>query len=125
VIIGIVSLLGAMGVAAADPAPAQADGNAGPDFTIQGADPQYYARFRPDSMGALPAGRVVLVCNISPANVLTDCKVKSETPPGLGYGKASLRLAPHLVVVRPAGWKPNGQIESVEVPVNWSAHGQR
>jgi hypothetical protein len=124
VIIGIVSLLGAMGMAAAHPAPAQ-DANAVPDFQIQGADPQYYARFRPDSMGPLPAGRVVLQCNISPANVLTDCKVKSETPAGLGYGKASLRLAPHLVVLRPAGWKPTGPPEPVEVPVNWSAHGQQ
>ncbi len=120
-IIGIVSLLGAMGMAAADPAPAPAD--AAPDFQIQGPDPQYYARYRPDSMGNLPAGRVVLLCNISAANVLTDCKIKSETPAGLGYGKASLRLAPHFIIIRPAGWKSTGQPEPVEVPVNWAAHG--
>lgn len=38
--------------------------------------------------------RVVLRCRVAAGGAVDDCKVASETPAGLGYGAATLALAP-------------------------------
>lgn len=48
-------------------------------------------------------GRVLLQCGHGPTGALTDCEVAEETPPGMGFGSASLaaarraRLAPRTI----------------------------
>lgn len=38
--------------------------------------------------------RILMVCRITAAGGLEACSIRSEDPPGLGYGPAALALAP-------------------------------
>lgn len=42
------------------------------------------------------SGRAVLACRLSQTGRPTDCTVAEETPAGLGFGQAALKLAPLL-----------------------------
>ena len=39
-------------------------------------------------------GRVLMSCTVTSAGALDDCTTASESPPGLGFGAAALRMAP-------------------------------
>jgi TonB family protein len=39
-------------------------------------------------------GRVMMTCTVNSAGALDDCAVATESPPGLGFGLAALRMAP-------------------------------
>lgn len=74
--------------------------------------PQEFQRNFPDralSMGK--AGRVVMSCKITAAGMLDKCEVISETPTGLGFGKAALAMAGLFRLV--------GEVEgqSITVPI--------
>lgn len=63
--------------------------------------------------------RVLMVCRITPEGGLEACSIKSEDPPGLGYGAAVLALAPKFKMPamdldgRPVAGR------TVQIPVLW------
>lgn len=60
------------------------------------------ARYYPERAQRLEAeGRVVMQCRVQASGDLTACEVVSETPPGMGFGEATLKLAP-LFRMKPA-----------------------
>ena len=64
-------------------------------------------------------GRVVIACHLTAEGKLTACTVAEETPPGLGFGAAALKMAPYF------RWAPTyGDGKSVEgdvrVPMIWN-----
>lgn len=51
-------------------------------------------RYYPDAaLKAKRSGEAVMSCTVAADGSLQDCKIYSETPPGLGFGDAALRLA--------------------------------
>lgn len=64
-------------------------------------------------------GKVKIDCHVTPEGLLDHCVVVSEDPPGLGYGEATLSLAP-LFRMKPA-MRGGHPIESeVIIPINWN-----
>jgi protein TonB len=64
-------------------------------------------------------GGAVVRCVVTADGGLADCVVTSETPSGVGFGKASLRL---VAQYRMAPQTPDGQSVAgafVIIPVNW------
>jgi protein TonB len=64
-------------------------------------------------------GRVVMACRLTADGGLTACTVADETPPGLGFGAAALRMAPYF------RWAPTydggKSVEGdVRVPLIWN-----
>ena len=57
--------------------------------------------YPPDARQRRLAGVGLLHCWIKTDGRLRDCEVKSETPPGRGFGDAALKLAP-IVLMKPA-----------------------
>ena len=49
--------------------------------------------YPPDSLRAGVDGHSSMECMVKNDGTLTDCRVISETPPGMGFGMAELRLA--------------------------------
>ena len=41
-------------------------------------------------------GRAVMRCRVETSGALADCRIARETPPGLGFGQAVLRMAPQF-----------------------------
>ena len=39
------------------------------------------------------SGRAIVECTVTGEGTLTDCKVVEETPPGYGFGQATIRAA--------------------------------
>ena len=67
------------------------------------------------------SGRAVLACRLSQIGRPTDCTVAEETPAGLGFGEAALKLAPLLrFTTRDASGKSlvGG---TFRIPLSWSA----
>ncbi len=66
-------------------------------------------------------GAAMLDCLIGEDGALRDCRVASETPAGLGFGRAALKLAPLFRAGRANahGWPAAGY--RVRAPVEWSA----
>jgi TonB family protein len=46
-------------------------------------------------------GHALLRCTVTPQGKFSDCRVLKETPPGLGFGAASLRMSKLLTVTPP------------------------
>lgn len=63
--------------------------------------------------------RVLMACRITAAGGLEACTLKSETPPGLGYGAAALALAPIFKMpdVDMDGRPVAGRM--VQIPIIW------
>ena len=52
------------------------------------------ARFYPDRAARLGrGGKATILCKVNLEGLLEDCVVVSETPPGEGFGEATLKLA--------------------------------
>jgi hypothetical protein len=120
VIIGIVSLLGAMGVAAADPAPADTPN----DYTLIWPTQEVLLRFRPDYQVGMHA---TLNCVATPQQTLGDCKVVSTIPDkpdsmAERIGNRALKVAATMRLVRPAGWTAGPTPEPITVGITWPAH---
>jgi hypothetical protein len=123
VIIGIVSLLAAAGIAGADPAPAPAPTPAQGDYTLVWPTQEILLRFRPDFTFAMHAE---LTCVATPQNTLGDCKVVSVLPDKSDTIKAriadrALHVAATMKLIRPAGWTPGPTPEPISVGVSWPA----
>jgi hypothetical protein len=70
--------------------------------------PEMFARGFPAKARAagVTSSRVVLSCLVGSNGALTDCSVKEENPADLGFGEASLALAPQFVMKL---WGDDGQ----------------
>ena len=49
-------------------------------------------------MAGQPDGRAVLTCTVADGGLMQACKVASESPPGVGYGEAALKLSSKFVL---------------------------
>ncbi|MGH6992870.1 MAG: energy transducer TonB, partial [Caulobacteraceae bacterium] len=84
-----------------------------------------------DLLAAIPAsaaqdgisGEADLACRADEAGYLTDCRVVSEEPAGMGFGEAALTLSPRyrLAPVSEAGVRV--ACREVEIPVQFSLEG--
>ena len=57
----------------------------------------------PEAMRDRVDGRAILDCSVTRTGRLQGCTVKSETPPGMGFGAAALRVAPLYRMTARAG----------------------
>ena len=64
-------------------------------------------------------GMVVLECIVSAKGAVPNCRVLSETPPGLGFGEAAIQMA-GLFKMKPA-WKDGVAVDGtvVKIPVKF------
>ncbi len=60
--------------------------------------------------------QTIMQCTLTDKGLLADCKLKSENPEGLGFGRAMLSLA-HLF--KASGVQTGGGI--VTIPMTWHA----
>jgi hypothetical protein len=93
----------------------------GPDYTLEAPSHSIYERFRPGDTCGIQA-KVELSCEAGEKD-LKNCSVANEDPGGKGFGPASLKIASHYRVKRPAGWKPGAKPETISVVVDWSGAG--
>lgn len=63
-------------------------------------------------------GRARLECQVSVQGALYDCRVASETPEGLGFGRAAVSLTPHLLM-KPAIRNGSPVVSGVSFDVNF------
>ena len=90
-----------------------------PDW-VRIADPEAISRASPAAASGLAIqGEATVQCMTSPGGVPTDCTVISETPAGLGFGRASLAAVQfyRFPVQQSDGFKVAGNL--VRVPVRF------
>jgi len=73
------------------------------EWTQQPTATQIRAVFPAAAVAAQRDGLVQLTCGIQPNGRLIDCQVTKETPAGMGFGAAALKLAPDYKV---KAWGP-------------------
>ena len=61
-------------------------------------------------------GHSEMQCSVKSDGTLEQCKVTSETPPGMGFGDAELKLARRFQMADPEGIMPGAK---VMIPVSW------
>jgi hypothetical protein len=67
---------------------------------LRTADPAMAGRLFPEeaAKAGFKTGVATLACGVAHGGALTDCQVESESPPGLGFGKAALAIAGVLMM---------------------------
>ncbi len=65
------------------------------------------------------SGSARLHCFVTVAGLLTACEVRSETPPGYGFGAAALLLSPSFLF-KPATHNGVPVVSSVTIPIDFS-----
>ncbi|KSB89361.1 hypothetical protein AS593_13965 [Caulobacter vibrioides] len=95
-----------------------APGDANPDWVRKPTGEDLAGVFPVEAVKAGKDGRAVINCRVTVDGFLDRCKVLSESPEGLGFGKSALALAPQfLMSPKIRGGK---RVESdVTVPINW------
>lgn len=82
-------------LAAAFPAAAAKDPPKPPSFWTQEPDAQARAAAWPDAARKQGVGgRAAMACNVQPDGALKDCQLIAESPGGMGFGQALLKLVP-------------------------------
>jgi len=77
------------------------------------------ATFYPELANDLDMGGFAAInCRVSAYGLVERCRVVSESPPGLGFGRAALRLAP-LFRFRPATTLVTAVPSQVQIPVRF------
>jgi len=91
-----------------------------PDWISVPTAEDFNTDYPPDARKTATGGRAAIDCVVTAQGRLTDCRIISETPTGMGIGEATLKLA-HKIVMRPtlADGAPVGGAHVV-VPVRWS-----
>jgi hypothetical protein len=118
VLISLLSIMAAAGVAAADPAPA-APPPPPQDYQIVWPSEGVMQRFRPDFAFEM---RAYITCMATPQQTVTDCKVTKTVPNVPKIGVAALRVAALVRLKRPDGWTPGAQPEAIDVVIHWPPH---
>jgi TonB family protein len=75
----------------------------------------------PSKAGGL-RGQGVITCIVKTDGLLRDCKITKESPPGLGFGPATLLLAPTFLM-KPALLDGRPVEAAVTIPVNFEGGG--
>lgn len=91
-----------------------------PDWVRLPTEDEMVAAYPQRALREEVAGATVLRCRVAAEGVLSDCEVASEEPAGMGFGAASLSLAP-LFRMKP--FTREGQpVEggTVRIPLHWS-----
>lgn len=91
-----------------------------PDWISRPTGQDLARYFPPGAIQAGVGGRVVMACVVAVNGFLTRCHIISEDPPGIGFGPATLALAP-LFQMRPRtvdGVSQEGA--GVHIPVVWA-----
>lgn len=89
-----------------------------PALILRGASQsEILALVPPAARAARRAGRSSVNCVIRSDTRLEDCRIVSETPPGLGFGEAALRIAPTYFRFRPPTTASGRAIEGYRVTV--------
>lgn len=103
---------------AAAAAPSSSGGNSEADWVKKPRSEDLATVWPRDAIRKGLDGEVMLRCVVTVEGLLSRCEVKSETPPGLGYGAAALQLTPQFQM-KPK--KVNGApVEGIVlVPVNF------
>ena len=66
------------------------------------------------------SGRAAIVCRILANGRLTDCNVVEETPAGLGFGAAAIRLAPYFQMTTTTADGKSVEGGTVRLPLVWT-----
>jgi periplasmic protein TonB len=86
--------------------------------------PQNLFRLYPDRAARIHLeGHAELHCVLEPDTYLHDCQVVAETPPGYGFGAATVKAA---TMIRARPLKLNGEIlqrELIDFPFDWKLAG--
>lgn len=69
----------------------------------------------------LRSGRAVLACRLSQSGRATDCVVSDETPPGMGFGEAALKLAPNFQFATRDAYGKSLVGGTFKVPLAWAS----
>jgi TonB family protein len=64
-------------------------------------------------------GRVFMACDVTVKGRVTDCKVTSETPAGMGFGAAALKLASKYRL-KPTVRAGKPVPSTINIPLSWS-----
>lgn len=78
----------------------------------------------PDAAKAAEVGgRAIIVCKVKTNGTLEDCRVDSESPEGMGFGQAALRVS-KLFKMKPTQ-KDGTPVEgrTIRVPIAWFVPG--
>lgn len=67
-------------------------------------------------------GQALIACKLSTQGLLFDCKVVSETPPGMGFGAAAIAMSPQLLM-KPARHNGQAVVSEVRIPVKFESPG--
>ena len=94
-----------------------------PDWAEGPTAGQVRAYFPDAAVARDVSGRGMVKCGVTARGRLTGCVIKSETPPGWGFGEAALRLTPSFRM-RPQtkDGRPTSE-GSVTIPVNFWVQG--
>jgi len=65
-------------------------------------------------------GHAVVLCKITADGSMSDCKLLSEQPEGLGFGDAALKLAPHFKMSATTSDGRSVEGLTVNVPMTFS-----
>jgi hypothetical protein len=71
---------------------------------------------------ALEAGKEAhtsMSCKVTAEGTLTQCVITEETPPGWGFGQASLALAPKFLMSPKTDADVSVEGGTVVIPINW------
>lgn len=74
------------------------------------------------AVSANASGRATMVCRILATGRLTDCDVVEETPPGMGFGEATIRLAPYFQMSTTTADGKSVEGGTIRVPLIWRLH---
>lgn len=106
--------LGIAGAAAADPA------DTPPAWLRQPSATDITAAFPSNPEAQIRGGTATVGCIVAVSGAVRDCRVISETPPGLGFGGAALALTPQFIF-RPATHGGQPVEAAVNVPIHFEA----
>ncbi len=121
-ILGFAAAAALLGAAQAHAAPAQ--GHTNPDWLKAPTEQDLRGLWPVEAWKQQLSGRVRLECEVDLQGLVQDCSVKTETPPGMGFGIAALALTPKFLF-RPATDDGHPVISRVTIPVNFEMQGGR
>ena len=81
-----------------------------------------FALWPPEAYRRGQPGKAMIECTVTVQGTLRACKVVSESPEGVGFGRAAIGLSPQLLM-RPE-IRDGKPVESIiKIPINWSFPG--
>lgn len=102
-------------------APAMAQ-NRQPDWLKKPTPENLMAVWPTEAFKRGKGGKATISCAVTAQGALRNCKVASESPPGMGFGGAALALAPQFLMT-PALVDGKPVESSVNIPINFDAPG--